>query len=205
MPPHATRPGRPRSTEAHDAILSASLTLVRDVGYDAVTMEGIAALAGVGKATVYRWWPSAELLVVEALGRLVAAIPVPDTGSVEEDALALMQASMRMYQDPATTALLSGLVAAIARHQAVAHAVRTGFVARWRDAMRTVLRRGVRRGELRRRLDLELALDLLSGPLFYRFLMLGRPVDARFTRAVVFTVLRGLAPDLSRPTRSRRS
>ncbi len=112
-----------------------------------------------------------------------------------------------MYRDAATGLLLSGLVAAMARSDRVADAVRSGFVAVWRDATRSVLRRATARGELRRNLDIDLALDLFSGPLFYRYLMLGRPLDERFTKSVVTTVLRGLAPTeraaTSRTTRGR--
>ncbi|HKG93951.1 MAG TPA: TetR/AcrR family transcriptional regulator [Gemmatimonadaceae bacterium] len=186
-------PGRPRSEEAHAAILDASIALIREMGYDAVTMEAIAARAGVGKATVYRRWTSKELLVTEAVGRIVSTIPVPDTGSAEGDVLVFMRAATSMYRDPATSALLSGLVAAMARSERVAGAVRMGFVARWREGVRLVLRRGVARGELRADVDVELALDVLAGPAFYRYLMLGVAIDDRFTRAVVSTVLRGLA------------
>ncbi|HEX6037737.1 TetR/AcrR family transcriptional regulator [Longimicrobium sp.] len=188
-------PGRPRSEEAHTAILTASIDLIRDVGYDAVTMEGIAARAGVGKATVYRRWKSREALVVEAIGRIVAAVPDPDTGSTRGDLLALMTATLRMYEDPASAALLSGLVAAMARSAPIADAVRTGFVGIREEAVRRVLRRGMARGDLRQDVDLELALHLLHGPMFYRFLITGGPVDAALATDCVDTVLRTFAPD----------
>jgi AcrR family transcriptional regulator len=190
----AARPGRPRSARAHAAILDAAIALVREVGYDAVAMEAIAARAGVGKATVYRRWPSKELLVAEAIGGIVRAIPVPDTGDVAGDVLALMRRSTAMYRDPATAALLSGLVAAMARSAPIADAVRSGFVARWREVMGGVLRRAVARGALRADADVELALDLLSGPAFYRYLLLGRPIDDAYAGAVVAAVLRVLGP-----------
>ena len=131
--------GRPRSPEVHDAILDAAIALIREVGYDAVSMDGIAARAGVGKAALYRRWPSKEALVVEALGRLVAAMPVPDTGTLAEDVRLLMAAHRRMYADPASGQLLSGIVAAMARSEAIAHAVRGGFVATRHDALRVAL------------------------------------------------------------------
>jgi AcrR family transcriptional regulator len=185
--------GRPRSEEAHRTILAAAVALVREVGFDLVTMDGIATRAGVGKATVYRRWSNKETLVAEAIGRIVRAIPVPDTGSTEDDLLRVMQSVLRMYKDPATGPLLSGLVAAMARNDAIAQAVRGGMVARWRDAVRQVLARGVTRGELQHNVDIELTIDLLSGPLFHRFLMTGGPVDERLVRGVVGVVLRGLA------------
>ena len=194
--------GRPRSEQAHQAILDAGLALTREVGYDAVSIEGIAARAGVGKTTVYRRWPSKELLIVDAITGIMRTIVLPDTGAVEDDVLALMRGTMTMYADPATGPLLSGLVAAMARSEPVATAVRAGFVKTWRDVMKTVLRRAVERGELRDDLDPELALDLLAGPLFYRYLLIGRAIDLRFTRAVVATVLRALAP--CHPERAQR-
>jgi len=184
------RPGRPRSEEAHDAILSAAIALIREVGYDAVTMEAIAARAGVGKATLYRRWKEKETLVIEALGRILHAIPVPDTGSARGDLLGLMRVAVGMYGDPASHVLLSGLVAAMARSPAIAHAMRTGFDARWRAAMRQVLERGTARGELRAELDVELATDVVSGPFFYRYLMSGGPVDEPSARALVEVALR---------------
>jgi AcrR family transcriptional regulator len=195
------RPGRPRSEEAHGAILDAAIALIREVGYDAVAMDAIAARAGVGKATVYRRWSAKELLVAEAIEGIVRAIPVPDTGSTRGDVLALMRAVMGMYQDPSTGLLLSGLVAAMARSTPIAQAVRSGMVAKWHDAMRAVLTRGVARGELRAGLDVELAIDLLAGPLFYRYLMLGQQVDERLVRGVMTHVLRGL----SAPEKARRN
>jgi AcrR family transcriptional regulator len=184
--------GRPRSASAHRAILEAAIALVREVGYEALTMEAVAARAGVGKATLYRRWEGKELLVAEAIHGIVKEVPVPDLGSVERDVLALMGAVMRMYRDPATGELLSGIVAAMGRSARVAEVVRRGMVARWRHAMREVLRRAADRGELSADADLEVALDLLSGALFYRYLMLGKPVTEARTRAVVATVLRGL-------------
>jgi AcrR family transcriptional regulator len=188
------QPGRPRSEKAHRRILAAAVALVRDVGYDLVTMDGIAARAGVGKATVYRRWAGKETLVAEAIGQIVRTIQVPDTGNTEDELLHVMRATLRMYNDPATGPLLSGLVAAMARNDAIAEAVRGGMVATWQDAVRQVLARGVARGDLRRGLDTELAIDLLSGPLFHRFLMSGGAVDERLVRGVVAVVLCGLAP-----------
>ena len=188
-------PGRPRSEEAHDAILRAAIALIREVGYDAVTMEGIAAKAGVGKATVYRRWKEKETLVTEAIGRIVAAIPVPDTGGAEGDLMALMRAALGMYADPASGLLLSGLVAAMARSERIAHAVRTGFDATWRAAVRQVLERAVARGELRAETDIRLATDVVAGPLFYRYLMSGGPVGEPLARDVVAVVLRAFARD----------
>ena len=186
--------GRPRSEEAHAAILGAAIALTREVGYDALSIEGIADRAGVGKATIYRRWPSKELVIAEAVGGMVQRIPVPDAGSVRGDVAQLMRVITGMYRDPASGPLLSGLVAAMARSEVVAEAVRSGFNGVMRDALRQVLRRGIARGELQRTTDIELALDLLTGPLFYRYLMLGLPVTDRYTNAVIDAALHAFAP-----------
>ena len=190
--------GRPRSDEAHEAILKASIALIREAGYDNLTMDAIAERAGVGKATVYRRWSTRETLVAEALERIVSAIPQPDTGTTEGDLEALLNHSLAMYRDPATHALLSGLVAAMARSELIAGAVRNGFLARRREVARRVLERGVARGDLDPETDLELVLDLLSGPLFFRALFTGGTVDEQLTRGVVRVVLRGLMPGRAR-------
>lgn len=184
-------PGRPRSAEAHAAILSAAVDLVREVGYDAVTLEGIASRAGVGKATLYRRWKSREALVSEAVGLIVARIPVPDTGSARGDLMAVMRDTVKLYDDPATVGLLSGLVAAMARSEVIARAVRHGFIAAWSDTTRRVLQNGIARGDVRRGIDIELAIDLLGGCFSNRALVTGHAIDLRTARALVDMVMRG--------------
>jgi predicted nucleotidyltransferase len=112
---------------------------------------------------------------------------------------------VRMYADPGTASLLPALVAAMARSPHVAEAVRTGMVAEWRAAMRAVFARAAARGELRADADVDLALELLSAPPFYRFLMLGERVDDRYVKALVAAALATVAvapPATRRPHRS---
>jgi AcrR family transcriptional regulator len=174
--------------------LADQLRFAAEVGYDAVTMDGIAARAGVGKAALYRRWTSKEALVVEALGQLVATMSVPDTGTLADDVRLVMRTHLGMYADPATGLLLSGIVAAMARSRAIARAVRSGFVATRHDALRAALARGVARGELRDDVDLDLVIEMLNAPLFYRYLLSGGPVDERLVAEVTASVLRAFAP-----------
>lgn len=185
--------GRPRSEQAHEAILEAALEIAREVGYDALTMDAVAARAGVGKATLYRRWSSKELLMAEAVERIMRSFSAPDTGSLKRDLYALMVSHLGMYRDPQGVTMLSSLVAAMARSTPIAQAVREGFVGARRALLRQVLERALVRGELRRRLDVELVIDLLSGPVFYRFLVTGDPVEEQYTRRLVDTVLKGIA------------
>jgi AcrR family transcriptional regulator len=195
----ATRgPGRPRSETAHAAILAAAIAMVREVGYDATTMDGIAERAGVGKATLYRRWPSKEPLIADALEGIARCFPVPDTGSTRGDLAEVLRGSLGMYRDRATQGLLSGLVAAMARSPLIADAIRGGFLAARTALMRAVLVRGVERGDVRADVDLSVAIDLLRGPLLMRALMSGDRLDEAFVTRLLDVVMRGLAPDARR-------
>ena len=188
--------GRPRSERADRAILGAALDLVGEGGYAVLTMQGIAERAGVGKATLYRRWKSPEAVVAAAVAGFVEEIRIPDTGTVEGDLLLLMQRAVEVYRGRAGE-ILAGLLAAMAASEGVARAVRTHFLDDRRAALSAVLHRGVERGELRPDLDVELVLDFLGGPLFYRILVTGGPLDGAFARGTVDTMLRGLAVEAS--------
>lgn len=185
-------PGRPRSQEAHRAILDATLELLGEVGWGGLTVEGIARRAEVGKATIYRRWSGLEEVLTAAVEGLVREIEIPDTGSVREDLLALLRRAVALYRGPAGR-LMPGLVSAMARHPEVAVAVREGFLAERRAALAQVVERGIDRGELRPDADLELALDFLGGPLFYRLLVTGGPLDDDLAAGTVDVMLRGMA------------
>ncbi|MCG6958122.1 MAG: TetR/AcrR family transcriptional regulator [Gemmatimonadetes bacterium] len=184
--------GRPRSQKADDAILWAALDLLAESGYGRLTMEQIADRAGVGKATLYRRWKSCEEVVAAAVAGFVEGeIKIPDTGSVEEDLHLLVERAAKTYRGRPGR-IMPGLLAAVAESDAVAHAVRTGFLTRRREALAAVLKRGIARGELAGDVDVELALDFLGGPLFYRLLVTGGQLDEAFVRGVVKTILYGL-------------
>ena len=182
--------GRPRSTEVHTAILHAAIGLISEVGYDALSIDAIVARAGVGKAAVYRRWASKELLVAEAIALVMRATPVPDTGSLRGDLRILIRSQLKLFRLPRSATMLTGLVAAMGRSGKIAKAVRTGFLAVRRDALRAVLVRG----GLRTEAELELALDLLSGAPFYRLAVTGGRLDDRFGDHLIDAVLGGIAP-----------
>jgi AcrR family transcriptional regulator len=195
------RPGRPRDRAAHAAILRAAIDLTREVGYDALAIDAVAARAGVGKATIYRYWPNKELLLAEAVEAIVRLMPPVDTGKVEGDLMILMGATMMMYQDPAGPPLLSAFIAAMARSPLIAERIRNGFVGVRRAAMREALQRGIARGELDANTNVELALDLLGGSMLWRSLLSGESITEAYTREVVRRVLKafGSPSTVSRP------
>jgi AcrR family transcriptional regulator len=190
--------GRPRDARADGAILSATLGLMAEHGVRDLRMDDVADRAGVGKATIYRRYRSKDELVTAAIARLVSDIPVPDTGSTRSDLLALMRDAVAVYAGPVAAGVMPSLVEAMRRSPELARATRDGFLAGRRAALRAVLDRGVERGDLRRDLDVELALDVLGGPLFYRLLITGGPIDEGLASGVVDLILRGFGPMRSR-------
>jgi AcrR family transcriptional regulator len=184
------RAGRPRSPEVDQAILDATVALVIECGYDALTVEGVAARAGVGKATIYRRYPGKLDLVMAAaehMGRHKG--PVPDTGSLRTDLLALADAYCLMMTSSDVGRSIPATLAAKARNPELAQAHEDFIRRRRRDSQR-ILERATERGELPADVDAPLFLDLLSGPLFYRMFVSGDPVDAPYRASLVETILR---------------
>jgi AcrR family transcriptional regulator len=185
--------GRPRDARADRAIVAAALELMAEHGVRDLRMEDVAARAGVGKATIYRRYRSKDELVTATVRTLVSEITVPDTGSTRGDLLGLMRDAVNVYGRSLEAAAMPSLVEAMSRDAELARSVREGFLAARRAALRVVLERGVERGDLRSDLDFDLALDVLGGPLFYRLLITGGPIDERLAEGVVKLILRGFA------------
>lgn len=185
------RGGRPRDERADEAIIAAALELLGERGVYRFRMDDVAARAGVGKATIYRRYFSKEQLVAAAVGALVSEIALPDSGRTRDDLLSLMRDAVAVYSRPQAAGLMASLVEAMRRDDDLASAVREGFLRARRDALKRVLERGVERGDLDPGLDLELALDVLGGPLFYRLLITGGPIDEQLAQGVVDLILVG--------------
>jgi AcrR family transcriptional regulator len=187
--------GRPREERADRAILQAALELMAEQGVRDLRMDEVADRAGVGKATIYRRYRSKEELVAATIATLVSTtITLPDTGSTRTDLLSLMRSAVALYSGSVEAALMPSLVDAMSRDPDLARTVREAFLAGRRAALREVLERGVERGDLRADFDRELALDVLGGPLFYRLLITGGPIDEQLAEDVADLVLAGFAP-----------
>jgi AcrR family transcriptional regulator len=157
-------------------------------------MDEVARRAGVGKAAIYRRYESKDELIGAAVSALVDTIVVPDTGSTREDLLALMRNAVELYGDPIAAGVQPSLIAYVNSDPERARAWRDGFISARRAALAHVLQRGVARGDLRGDLDRELALDVLGGPLFYRLLITGGPIDFALAEGVVDLIMKGFAP-----------
>ncbi len=189
----ASRPrGRPRSAAAKRAILRAARELLEEGGPSAVTMEGVAIRAGVGKPTVYRWWPNRDAVAMAAL--MEAESPRPPARRRRSALQALgqqLQAVARVFSTR-TGRNVATMIAAADSETEISKAFRNHFVLARREEGRALLQEAVRGGELRRDVDLDVALDLIYAPLFFRLLLGHAPLDAAFVTRVLEHALRGL-------------
>lgn len=186
----ASSAGRPRSEEAHQAILDATLALLAEVGFSALTVEGVAGRAGVGKATIYRRWPSKLPLVVEAFGGL-PSFEDADTGSLEGDLKAMLRAYLELFHKTPLAAVLPALASERAHDPALAELFDPVLLQR-RSPLVQALERAVARGEISADLDLDLAADLIVGPIAVRLFFTGRKIHAKLVDPMVELALRGI-------------
>ena len=199
-PSSARALGRPREARADRAIIAATLELMAERGAHALRMDDVAARAGVGKATIYRRYRSKEQLVTDAVGALVSEIEIPDSGSTRTDLLVLMREAVDLYSGSLAAGLMPTVIDEMSRNAEFAAVARDQVLTARRAALRSVFDRGVARGDLRSDLDVELALDVLGGAVFYRLLVTGGPIDERLAENVVDLILRGFAPTAPRGT-----
>jgi AcrR family transcriptional regulator len=173
------RGGRPRDPAVDDAILTATIELLGEVGYTATSMEEVRRRAGVGKDTLYRRWPAKEALVRDAIARLAAReITVPHTADPAADLRAYLTEIVRILTVGDFGRIIAGLVGEAARSPQLAVTFHA-FWAERRNAARTVVRRWL---EATRPGDLDAAdlfVDLLAGALYYRHLLSGAPLTGK--------------------------
>ncbi len=188
-------PGRPRSLEADRAILRATVDLLADEGYGGVTMEGAAARAGVGKATVYRRWPSKDDLAVAAMERLYAIeMPQPDTGSIRTDLAESYRAVLSFVGSAEGLAYLRMAVAESVRDERIAALYRTA-TERAEEQARQMYLRGIQRGEVREDVDLDWCVQWLQGLVVARVIT-NRPLPTvEDVPGLVELTVRGIVAD----------
>lgn len=201
------RRGRPRSAQTHRAIIEATLALLAEVGYGALSLEAVAARAGAGKTTIYRWWPTKEALVREALeGMRAAEVPVPDTGDLRADLLALLRGALAILDSPTGT-LVARLIAEVGANPPLFRALQSSLIEPRVRQFRDILARAQERGQLRPGLDLTVALDLIAGPYLYR-LLIGRhmgPTPPDYAARMVEAICQGIEAQSSPPAPRRAS
>ncbi|HWK26923.1 MAG TPA: TetR/AcrR family transcriptional regulator [Solirubrobacter sp.] len=189
MPAVATR-GRPRDPRRRDAILSAAVTLITEVGYDRMTVEALAARAGVSKPTIYRRWPGGKKeIVLDAIRVKHEAVnALPDHGSLRGDLLALLAATIEHIDEEAH--LAAGLISRLRESEELATIMREEVVANGRCRLDGLLERAVARGELSADARITpLFHDIAGSILFTRSVVLGESLDRAFLEELVDHVL----------------
>jgi AcrR family transcriptional regulator len=194
-------PGRPRDAGRDRAILVATLKILRDKGYAGLTIENVAASAGVGRPTIYRRWHSKAALVVAALVQSTRlAIPVADTGSLRSDLIDVQRHQVELINSPGSRRVTAGLVADLAADPELGQTYVSQYLVPRRAAVTQVLQRGIERGELDADADLNFIYDLLLGPLFMRAVVWGQPLEPEAAERSAEVVLAAFAPKHRRET-----
>jgi AcrR family transcriptional regulator len=182
--------GRTRDEEAKARILEASLEVLEELGYPGVTTEAIAERAGASKSTIYRWWPNKEAVMLEALREAVAQeLPFPDTGSLKDDVQIQVHNFVKLLNSTRGRAF-KAIIAAAQSDSTVAEA----FLSIWVRPRRASARLGIERyeKELRPGVDLEVLLDALYAPLYYRLLIGHQPLTIEFADQMMELLWKGL-------------
>ncbi len=189
-------PGRPRSEASRHAILSTALRAARRDGYESLTMDRIAAEAGVGKQTIYRWWRSKAEVTLDALRELAdEQIERVDTGRLAGDLEAfLAQTFATSRTHPGLDRVLCALMGEAQRDPAFATLWREQLIEPRRQALQALLERARKRGELARSTDIALLLDVMFGTMWYRMLTGIGAVDDDLAQELGALVARAAAP-----------
>src|SRR5581483_3139490 len=194
-PAEPGRRGRPRSEEADRAILAAATELLTEHGLAGMSIEEVAARAGVGKSTIYRRWPNRGALALDAfLTEFSSQLPAPDTGSLRSDLRAALRAWVSAVTKTPAGRMLAGLLAEAQRDPPHGNAWRDQVMEPLRSAHRVIVERAIERGEIAPGTDPDLVLDLLFGPAYHRLLNRHRPLSDNFVRGVVDLLMDGVTP-----------
>jgi len=198
MTPDKPDPAR-RSEHARRAILAAAMDLIAEHGYDQVSIEAIAKHAGVGKQTIYRWWPSKAAVLLDAVialaeGQEGETADLPDTGDLEADLKHVFRATLEGLNEPRYDAAMRALATEIPHDPALAADYAERLDGPLMRVKQDRLRKAQAAGQLAADLDLGIAAEMLWGPLRTRWLQRDGPLTPAFTDAVVETALNGLRP-----------
>jgi AcrR family transcriptional regulator len=187
------RPGRPRSEQAEQAIIEATLDLFAEKGFEGVCVEVVAARAGVGKATIYRRWPNKEELLLAAFASLKSPLPEPKGVSVRDDLLAMVEVMCADKADPRKARRYALLLGDGDKYPRLMARYKETVVQPRRDAMRAVIRRGIETGELRPDTDVEIAMLSLTGAIMSQEKSQDGTLDGDFAARLVDGLLLGLS------------
>jgi AcrR family transcriptional regulator len=189
---------RPRlqRTPKELAILAATRELLVEGGVHALTVEGVAARAGVAKTTIYRRWRSKDELALAVLIDMVEQlVATPDLGDTRAELIAFVDGAVMILGTTLMGRVMQGIVSELAANPGLGEAFRERVVALRVAEVRRLVERGISRGDLRPDADYELVHELLFGPVYYRLLLSGEPLVEDLAERVVDAVLPGLVAD----------
>ncbi len=199
---HGSR-GRPRSDRVHRAILDAARELLIRDGYTRLRLEHVAAAAGVGKATIYRRWPTKEDLAQALVQDLASPhLTIDDVGDTRAELLAAVMNPMKAITETNFGPVIKALISQIAGNPKLGDPFRETVVKTRRAEVAKVIARGIERGDLRPDLDADVATELLVGPIYFR-LVFGGSLDDDFANKIVDNVYRGYGEKSGEPRPAR--
>jgi AcrR family transcriptional regulator len=190
----AANPAR-RSERSRQAILAAASDLLTETGYSDLTIEAIAARAGVGKQTIYRWWRGKGSVILDALVETaVRDLELPDTGDLRADLRVIVRATVAEFADPRLSATTRALTIETLADDNLAEQVRDRLLRPQLAAVESRLRAGQRAGHIRADLDLDQVVELLFGPIYHRWLLRNGPLTEAYADGLVELVLAAVFP-----------
>lgn len=185
-------PGRPRSNESEESILSVTLDLLVERGYRGVTINNVSSKAKVSKSTIYRRWESKEELILAAFDRMPALEP-PNTGSVEGDLIGIVKQFIGFVKNTSLSTVLPILIGECANNPTLMSAL-DPLVERRREPTKEILKRAIQCGELSSELDLDAMVDIVIGPILLRLFFVQGDVSDDAVERIVHGALEGLRP-----------
>jgi AcrR family transcriptional regulator len=188
-----------RSETSRRAVLTAAFDLLQEMPYPQLSIERIAARAGVGKQTIYRWWPSKAAVLLDAflllsVGGEGEPPTLPDTGDLDADLRLVLRATVAELNDPRLDRPMRALATEVAHDAALADAYHERLDGPLKEAKRQRLRSAQEAGQLADDLDLDLAVDLIWGPVLNRWLQRSGPLTDEYVDRLVTTALGGMRP-----------
>ncbi|MGC5016142.1 TetR/AcrR family transcriptional regulator [Streptosporangium sp. DT93] len=187
-----------RSEQSRQAILGAAFDLVAEAGYAALTIEAIAARAGVGKQTIYRWWPSKGAVFVEAALSMGQGegqdLSLPDTGDLEADLRQVLRAIVDEYNDPRLEAMSRALNVESLQNPAMNAEITARILGPHLEATKDRLRGARRAGQVAEDADLDVAVELLYGPIYHRWALRRAPLTHAYADTLAAFAVRALRP-----------
>jgi len=184
-----------RNEQSRRAILAAALELLTETGYSALTVEAIAARAGVGKQTIYRWWRGKGAVILDALADdMPEVIALPDTGDLRADLREVLRATVAEFADPRLSATTRAITIETLADEELAAQARDRLLRPQLNAVRARLEAAREAGQVRPDTALDLVVELLFGPLYHRWLLRNGPLTDDYADGIVDLVVTAVTP-----------